>query len=377
MSYLIDQESFLSFFAQRLGVEPANLGERDIRLALALYHGAYLPMAATIELRANELDLRQRYAEFGFEPNTPSFATAKVRVTVPTAPTTSGYHLAAPFIVTQGDKRLIATEPLTIAVGQTVGEATVKAELQGADGTPDEAAATIAVAAGWLRGATITLTDVTPGRDGSSLAEIQSEFRAYAFNPQALVRDVDHADYVQREFPAVARALAVARTETSFDGSTYTKDAPKAGHLTLALFDASGNGASAEVLGQVKTALLQVTVPYGASALHVVPGERVDVTGTIKALTPPGLATDDTKQLILDAIDTLLDWRSWPHNRHVYSGDIWRVVNSVSAVRYATAVDLTGQLLDGTPDDDVRELEPWQAPRSGFTLADITLAEEP
>ena len=146
-SYLIDQEAWLAFYAERIGVDPANLGERDIRLGLALYHAAYLPAAATIELRLNELDLLQRYAEFGFVPDVPSAATGKVKVVIQN-PAVNSYTLMAPFVVTQGDLRFVATEALTIPAGGTIGMATIRAELQGVDGTPQEAAASITVSAG-------------------------------------------------------------------------------------------------------------------------------------------------------------------------------------------------------------------------------------
>lgn len=376
MSYLIDQEAWLAFYAERLQVSPENLGERDIRLALALYHGIYLPTAATIELRSNELDLRQRFAEFGFEPDVASFATAKVRVTVPAAPAGGSYSLAAPFIVVQGDLRFIATEALVIPVGQTVGEAEIKAEMQGRDGTPDEAAASITASAGWLRGATVVIADVSPGRDGSEIAEIRTLFRAYAFNPQALVRDVDHADYVGLNFPDIGRAFASARTEVLYTPpSTYTKTAPKAGHLTLALVDQAGGAATDAQTTAVKDALLHVTVPYGASALHVIPAQPVPISGTIGAVIEPGADEDDIKTNMLEAIQRHLDWRTWPHERPVFAGQLWGAIASVPNVRYIVDITLNGRLLDATPDALVYELEPWEYPTPSIAAGDITLTE--
>lgn len=373
MSYLIDQEAWLAFYAERLEVDPANLGERDIRLALALYHGAYLPTAATVELRANELDLRERYAEFGFTPNAPSFATAKVRVTLPSAGT--AYSLAAPFIVRQGDLTFIATSPLSIPAGSTSGEADIIAQLQGADGTPDEAAATITTAVGWLRGATVEITNVSPGRDGDTTDVIRSEFRAYAFNPQALVRADDHADWVTTNYSNIGRAYAHPRTEVAFNGGTYSKVTNVAGHLTLALLTSAGGIPSADEVDEVKAGLLLRTIPYGADALHVVPAVPLAINGGVSAVVEPGFDHDEIKASIVEAIDAHLDWRSWPHNRHVYSGDIWGAVSDTTGVRYVTNVALDGSTLNGTPSTRVQELEPWEFPSSSFTVADVTLVD--
>jgi len=375
MSYLIDQEAWLAFYAERLGVSVENLGDRDVRLAHALYHGAYLPTAASLELRFNELDMLQRYAEFGFEPNTPSFAVAKVRVTLPSAPVTGSYTMAAPFVVTQGNLRFVAAEPLTIAQGETVGEAEIVAEMQGADGTPQEAAASITVSVGWLRGAAIEITDVTPGRDGDSAEKVRSDFRAYAFNPQALVRAEDHAAWIEDNDENAARAMATARVEVTFNGSVYSKTDPAAGHLTLAIIAPGGTQPDSSALTAMHSAMMLKTVPYGTDRLHLVPAAPLDIDGTIAAVIEPGLDQAEVKSSILDAIEQLLDWQTWPHRRHVYSGDIWGVVNDVVGVRYATSILLNGALLDGTPDTTVAELEPWEYPRSVFVDTDITLTE--
>lgn len=373
MSYLIDQEAWLAYYAERLGVSPETLGERDIRLGLALYHAAYLPTAATIELRHNELDLETRYAEFGFTPNAPSFATAKVRVQVQAAPATN-YTLAAPFVVTQGDKRFIATEPLVVPAGQTIGMAAVKAELQGAEGTPQEAAAVITVAVGWLRGAAITLTDVTPGRDGDDLEAIAADFRAYAFNPQALVRAEDHAAFVTNNNATIGRALFAPRTEVTFSG-TYSKTPNVPGHLTLALIGSDGSAPAPQAVTDVKNQLLGVTVPYGATALHVVPAAPASVAGSINAVIQPGRDQAAIKEDIVIALESFLSWRSWPDNRHVRAGDIWGAVAEVPGVRYVTSVTVVGKLLGGSGSTSVVELEPWEYPVNNFTSSDLTLTE--
>lgn len=372
-SYLIDQEAWLAFYAERIGVDPANLGERDIRLGLALYHAAYLPAAATIELRLNELDLLQRYAEFGFVPDVPSAATGKVKVVIQN-PAVNSYTLMAPFVVTQGDLRFVATEALTIPAGGTIGMATIRAELQGVDGTPQEAAASITVSAGWLRGAAISITDVTPGRDGSDLAAISAEFQAYAFNPQALVRAEDHAAYARDHHPGVGRALHAARTQVTYSGS-YSKTLNSPGHLSLALITPDGAAADNTVINEVKAKLLRVTVPYGDTALHVVPAYPVPIDGTIEAVMQAGRDVAAQKEDILVALADHLSWRNWPDNRHVFAGDLWGVISEVPGIRYVTKVEVSGEDLGGSPSSTVYELEPWEFPTSAFQATDITLTE--
>jgi hypothetical protein len=368
MSVLIDQEAWLAYYAEQLGVEVVSLGERDLRLALALYHAAYLPTAATVELRANELDLQQRYAEFGFEPNTPTFATGRVSVELRNAATTT-YTLAAPFTVRQGDLTFIATEPLTVAAGQTTGSAAIVAQLQGEAGTPQEAAATIGPSVAWLRGAAITITDVVDGQDGGTTEEIRAAFRAFAFNPEALVRAEDHAAYAETEFDFIGRALAHARTRITNDDGTYSAETEVEGHLSLALISSSGGQPTDEQVAEVKEGLLRLTVPYGEDALHVVKAAPMSITGTITVTVEPGVDHDDLKALIADAVNDFLDWRTWPTGRDVHAGDMWRVIDAVENVRYVNSVVLQG------PNGDVTTLQPWQYPEGGFTTANVQLIE--
>lgn len=365
MSYLIGQEAWLSFYAERLGVTPADLGERDIRLALALYHGAYLPTAATVELRANELDQEQRYLEFGFEPNTPSFATGKVKVVLPTASGT-GYTLSAPFVVRQGDLAFIATERLTIPAGSNSGEAAIIAQLQGEGGTPQEATATITVSAGWLRGATISITDVSPGRDGDTTDVIRSEFRAYAFNPQALVRADDHADWVTNNYSDIGKATAFSRTRLTYNSGIHNKQLNVAGHMSLVLVGSDGGIPEPALISSVKEAMLLTSIPYGSDALHLVPGLPASVTGTITAVMEPGLDEEEVKTAVVEALAEHLSWRTWPSGRAVYAGDLWAVVAAVPGVDHVTGLSV------GSGNEMM--LQPWQHPESGYTINDIILS---
>lgn len=368
MSLVIDQEAWVAYYAERLGVEVVDLGEADLRLALALYHAAYLPTAATVEYRANELDLKQRYAEFGFKPNVPTFATGKVSVTLANS-ATSTYNLPAPFIVRQGDLSFVATEALTIPAGSTTGEASIVAQMQGEDGTPQEAAASITTAVAWLRGAAINITDVSPGRDGGTSDEIQAEFRAYAFNPQALVRAEDHASYLENEFAFVGRAYAHARTSITESDGTYTSESPAEGHLAIALISSSGGIPTDDQVAEAKEALLRVTVPYGEEALHVVKASPVSISGSVSVTVEPGVDEEEVAELIAEALNDFLDWRTWPSGRDVHAGDMWRVIDDVANVRYVNSVVLAGL------SPEVITLEPWQYPVGAFTASGITLTE--
>lgn len=368
MSLLIDQEAWLAYFAERLGVDTTALGERDLRLALALYHGAYLPTAATVELRANELDLKQRYAEFGFTPNTPTFATAKVKVVLRNA-ALSTYSLAAPFTVRQGDLTFTATEPLVVPSGQTQGTAAIVAQMQGAAGTPQEnAAASIGPSVAWLRGAAITIVDVVEGQDGGTTEEIQAAFRAFAFNPQALVRAEDHATYVETEFPFIGRAYAYPRTKIEVTGGVYSATTNTAGNLSIALVAANGGQPSDDQVNAIKTALLAVTVPYGSATLHVVKAVPKTVSGSVSAIAEPGADPAEVKALVAEALNDFVDWRTWPAGRDVHAGDMWAVIDTVPGVRYVTDV-----VLDNA-DDEVISLDPWEYPVGDFEPADITLS---
>ena len=368
MSVVIDQEAWLAYYAERLGVDAISLGERDIRLALALYHGVYLPTAATVEYRANELDLRQRYAEFGFVPNVPTFATGRIKVVLRNAATTT-YNLNAPFVVRQGDLSFLATEPLIIPAGQVEGSAAIVAQMQGEAGTPQEAAAQITTSVAWLRGAAQTITDVVAGRDGGTSEEIRAEFRAFAFNPQALVRAEDHAAHVESTHSFIGRAYAHARTRITVAGGGYNAVSPIEGHLSLALISSNGGQPTDDQVEAVKADLLRHTVPYGEEALHVVKAVPRTITGTVTATIEPGVDQEDLQALIADALNDFIDWRTWPAGRHVHAGDMWRVINAVENVRYVNAVVLAGS------NRDVTTLQPWQFPVGGFSPSDISLID--
>lgn len=374
MAYLVDQESWLSFFAERLEVDPSNLAERDIRLALALYHGTYLPTAAVIELRASEVDLKARYGEFGYNPGLSTFATATLKVTIPVAPNSASYVLNPPFIVKQGDITLIATSPLTIEVGSTTGTCDLRSQAQGALGTPEEAAADITTSVGWLRGATITITNVTPGRDGDDLASIQRAFRAYANNPSALVRADDHETYLEDNVPPVVRALATERYDVSYSGGTYTDNGATDGHLAVAVFKDGGLPPNATELTDIHTALVAKSVPYGDARLHVVPGALVTIDGAIDITLEDGADQDTTIQNVLDALDALLSWTDWPKGDHVHVGALWSTVLNANGVKRINSFTLNGQLLDTTPSTEVYELEVWEMPASSFVIGDITVS---
>lgn len=368
MSLLIDQEAWLAYFAERLGIDASDLSERDTRLALALYHAVYLPTAATVELRATELDLQQRYAEFGFVPNVPTFATGRIKVTLRNAATTT-YSLNAPFIVRQGDLSFLATEPLIIPAGQVEGSAAIVAQMQGKAGTPQEAAAQITTSVAWLRGAAQVITDVVEGKDGDTTEEIRAAFRAFAFNPQALVRAEDHAAHVENEHSFIGRAFAHARTRITVTGGSYSSESPIEGHLSLALISSNGGQPTDEQVEAVKADLLRRTVPYGEEALHVVKAVPMSVTGTITATVEPGVDHDDLKALIAEAVNEFLDWRTWPAGRDVHAGDMWRVIDNVENVRYVNSVVLQG------PNSDVATLQPWQYPQGAFTPDNVQLIE--
>lgn len=370
-AFIINQEAFLDSYASRLNVNRDDLGDERITLALALYHGVYLPTAALVELRTNELDIEARYAEFGFQPNLITTATADLEVTVDAAPVSSQYFLAAPFVVTQGDLKFLATQDLVIPAGRATATVTIKAQLQGAAGTPTEGTARIATSVGWLRGASIRIDNITPGTDGDDLQAVQGAFRSYVANPTALVRAVDHADWVADNVEGVARAIAEARLEVTYDGTAWTKGGTT-GHLTVAMIMTDGALPTAEELANAKADLLLETIPYGAQALHVVPIDLVDVTGAVTVKLREGADPDTVKNAVVDAINAHLGWDSWEHGRHVYAGDMWNVVNAASGVQFTKAISVNGELLDGTPSSSVLELEAWQLPEGKFTTAMIT-----
>ena len=354
--FIIGQEAWLSDYADRLGIPRNTLSDDQIRSALAFYHAAYLPTAATVE-RRTELDLQATYARFGFEPNVPTLSTAALVVTVATPPAASPLTLPAGFLGVQGSVQFMAQEPLTIPVGSRESNPVqVKSMTLGAAGSLSNDAARISSAVGWLRGASIVLQNAVPGKDGDDLATIQRDFAAYASNPKALVQASDHAYWAEENFPdEVERAVGIARANISYARPQYDATMPASGHLSVALFDPSGEQPGEDVVEAVKAGMLK------------------SVLGTIE-VTRIASADDSVVQAaVLSALDDYLNWRTWDErNRAVRVGDMWALVRSVPSVAYVNDVSLraaTDEL--GNPSTTVMALEPWELPVSGFYAPDI------
>lgn len=371
-AFVINQESMLSLWARTLGVNRHDLSEDDLRFGLALYHGGYLPIAMLMEVRANELDITALYQALGFTPNVPSVATATLVVNTVNAPTSTPYHLKAPFAVTQDGKEFMATTDLTIPVGQNSGSVTIVAQTQGAIGTPTEGFARITPSVGWLLGASIVITAVTPGIDGDDRATMAAQVREFVANPEALVRADDHANWLMRNNSRVSRAIASARTEVTYDGS-WMKGPGEAGHLMVAALDESGGVPSPELLGEIKDQLLVETIPYGPDALHVVPIHIQNISGQITVKATPSVDHEVLIESIISRLDTLLSWRNWPQDKHVYAGEIWSSLAGLNGVSHVQLVELDGRTLPSAPSTSVFELQPWELPRSGFNAGMVTI----
>lgn len=371
---IINQEAFLTLWAERLGVSRNDLGDDRIRMGLALYHGAYLPTSALVELRMNELDLQAIYSAFGYTPNVPSLATATLTVTIAQPAPAGGYLLPAPFTITQLGKRFRAVSDLFVRGGQTTATAEIKAEVQGELGTPEDGTAQITQSVGWLRGAIIRIGGITPGLDGDDSSIIAQQFRTFAAHPDALVRADDHANWVRLFIDEVPRAIARERTESIYTQELgWTLGPGTAGHLTVAVVGPNGAQADADLLARTKHGLLQRSIPYGAEALHVVPVDMREIGGTITVKAGPTVDHDVLVQNILDELGVMLSWQTWPEDQHVYAGEVWSRLAQVPGVMHVQNVNLTGRLLDGSMSDSVYELFPWELPVNRFTPMSITV----
>ena len=374
-AFIINQEGIVDLFADRLQVNRNDLANDDLRFALAFYHAFYLPAAALIELRANELDQLAFYQALGFTPNVSSFSVATLTVTVPSPPTTVPYHLAAPFAVSQGGKQYLATTDLHIPVGQIQGSTQIVAQVQGAAGTPENGTAQVNISVGWLRGAVILIDSITPGIDGDDRETIAAKFREFAANPESLVRAADHASWLMENGgDIVGRAIASARTETSYSTGGWVLGPNIEGHLTVAFLLPGGGLPSAQNIVDVKAMLLEQTIPYGPEALHVVPIDVRPVTGQVVIKATPSIDHEVLQQSAVSAINTHLSWEAWPHGRDVYAGEIWSILSRLNGVDHVQSVELHGRSISGgTPPPDVYELFPWELPDGGFTIPAVTV----
>lgn len=370
---IINQEAFLTLYAERLGINRNDLGDERIRMGMALYHSIYLPTSALIEVRMNELDLQAIYNAFGYTPNVPSLSTATLSVTIAQPAPSGGYLLPSPFTVTQQGKRFRAVGDLRIRAGQTSGTAEIKAEVQGSLGTPVDGTAQITQSVGWLRGAVITIGGITPGLDGDDTTVIAQQFRTFAAHPDALVRADDHAEWVRLNIDEVPRAIARERTEASYSPAGWVLGPGTAGHLTVAIVGPNGGQAPEELINETKSQLLRWSIPYGADALHVVPVDLRPISGSIVVSATPTVDHDILIENILDELNVLLSWQTWPDDRHVYAGEIWSRLSAVAGVNHVQNVTLSGRLLDGTTDTQKYELFPWELPINGFSPASITV----
>lgn len=374
-AFIINQEGIVDLFADRLQVNRNDLANDDLRFALAFYHAFYLPSAALIEIRANELDQLAFYQALGFTPNVASFSVATLTVTVSAPPTTVPYHLAAPFVVTQAGKQFLATTDLHIPVGQIQGTTQIVAQTQGAAGTPVNGTAQVNISVGWLRGAVILVDSITPGIDGDDRETIAAKFREFAANPESLVRAADHASWLMENGgDIVGRVIAAARTETDYGPGGWVLGPNVEGHLTVAFLLPDGGLPSAQNIVDVKAMLLEQTVPYGPDALHVVPISIQPITGSIVIKAVPSIDHEILQQSAISAVNTYLSWEGWQHGRHVYAGELWSILSQVNGVDHVQSVQLNGRYLaGGPPSPDVYELFPWELPNGGFNTSTVTV----
>lgn len=370
---LISQEQFLSFYADKLGVNREDLGDENIRLAYAFYHAFYLPGTALIENRANELDLKWRYDALGFQADVPTISVGTIRVRIAQNATTE-LRIRHPFRVQQDGKIFVASQDLVIAPGTNEATFTVTAQEEGRNGTPSLDSASINIAASWLIGASIVFVSITPGEDGLSDEEIQGRFRSFAFQPVALVRGVDHEDAVEREFDYVTRAIARERTRVVFSGGTYSETLNITGYLSIGVINQGGDQSTQAELDEIKEKILRLSVPYGRDRLNIYPLLVQEIFATMTVRREPGVPVDAVRENIIAALDVYLNWESWEGDI-IYTGDLWAVVKNVAGVEQINKLRISGRDSQGRPSDTEFYLRPWQLPGNGVTTDSITVLE--
>ncbi len=374
-AYVMDQEAWLSEFAEYVGINRDYLGHEAIRFALAAYHTMYLPVAAVVEKRIVTKDILDTYRKFGYEPNVPSYSTSSLVVTVPNAPTVTPYVLEAGVVGIQDGLRFITQSELVIALGQTSSNLVpVVSRTLGLLGTLKNGSAILTRSVGWLRGASISLTNTLGGKDGSTIDEIAREFGVFATKPKSLVEDSDHTFYVSEKFPEFGRVITIPRAQVIWTGSDYQAEIPKAGYITVAATYLDGVTPGEAKLREVADSLLDVSVPYGGTTLegeiriNTIPIRIAQIEGVVEIVKQIGADDLVLKNAIANALNTYLDWRTWDTRRAtVIAGELWGVIAKVEGVAYVQKVYFTNIAAN----QESYQLKAWELPISGFTPATI------
>lgn len=369
--FILNQEAALATFANHLGIKPEELSDERLRMFLGFYHAVYLPTAATVEIRMNDLDVQDSYRKHGFEPDTPTYALHLYRVTVRSAPQISPYRLPAGFSIIQGGVRFIATEDLVIPVGKTTAEITIRSTVLGSAGTGQLGYAPFAPSVAWKEGARQEIIGVTPGRDGMTTEEIQREFALYASNPKALVHGSAHEDFIKENYPGVGRVIAAERTIMRFENGRYIYQPGRPGYLSIAVLMNNGDSAKEDERRAILELLEGRTIPYGVDAdrkkrLSIVPLAVRQVKGRVVVKGIASASKDVVRKSVYDSLQLAINWETWPANQPVTDAQLHSIASRAVGVDYVVSVDIQGQTLIGDVSSDSFELHPYELPINGI-----------